>query len=327
MSSRTGKLGLGWLTLVLLAFLGCGDADNSWGPGGGGGGGFKYDGYPKAAIYNHFGQYLMSGSTTFIGGGGLQVGQVASNHLVIRNIGTAGNTNRGLTIVSMALEYTPTTHAEDGPPAFRCVVPSQDNLDCSKAKLPAYLVTSGENGTRDFEFAIQYRHFDDEWLRVARLVVKTNDANYGDRTYSIRFQAVTVTTTSQCPLAGLELALEATPVAAQFDATPIGTTTNVALLLTNMTGEEQQVTTVDLSTLPSDRFRVWLTGVELPTGVTNTGGPFLALPEWGKASLQVQYSNVDGKAQAGMIVLGGASSGAGVVACIPVQVSPTEIAP
>jgi hypothetical protein len=291
--------------------------------------GFCLEYPPSLTLLNDCNQHIARRTTLVLGAKGLTDGQVLTRRFRLGIIGGHDHSESAPSILALQLNNPASSLANDEP-RLRCVVPSQDNVDCAKATYPKLWRLPADRSDSVLEFVIEYSHVDASPAATAQLSILTNDRSASHRSFELILVASPDIAEPSCPVYVPEpqgLPLAASPVAAQYDATPIGTITKVSLLLTNMTGEEQQVTTVDLSTLPGDRFRVWLTGMELPTGVTNTGGPYLMLPAWGKASMQVEHTNLDGKAQSGTILLAGTDLETDVIARIPVQVTATEVVP
>ena len=305
--------------MVMGGVSACSDDGNTGGTtgggGGGGGGGLGIDARPKTAIVEN-NNVIAPGTKLPISAGDIQVGQTLTRNLLVRNDGTVGTSNKGLSITSISLEYTAASPAEAADPAFRCVVPSQDNIECSKAKFPGDLVTATEDGTREFPFAIQFKRFDDQLARTARVVVKTSDDDFSNRTYAIRFEAAQ----------GFPK-LSVKPGSLDFGMATVGASPTAKVQLVNLGNAPLTISKLDATSLAADRFTLILAGKEYAGGQAFDFEPALTLQPNEITDIQAVYKALDDQPKLGEILL--STNDASIVAPaqgvkrIPVKVNST----
>lgn len=268
-----------------------GSGGGSGGGGGGGGGGFGLEANHKIAVTENGGT-IQRDSVLTISAGEVGAGETVTRNLVIRNEGKAGGGNPGLTLTKIAFEYQAASPAEAAEPALRCIVPSQNNIDCAQAVLPKDIVPLGDAGTKDFSIAIQFKRYDDQLARSARVVITSEDDNAGNKTFPIKIEAA---------LGFPKLSVK--PGTLDFGMAPVGASPTAKLQLINLGSAPLTISRMDTSTLPSDRFSFVLSGKEVAAGQAIDFDPALVIDPAGVLDVQAVYQSLDDQPKLGEILL------------------------
>jgi hypothetical protein len=214
-------------------------------------------------------QYLPDGWSYTINTRSVEHGQTTAFPLEVSNR-SWGSTclSPGLHISSITLEEEVFNNNEALAPSFRCFVPSQNNIDCSKAEIPILVGGTNPKKVSRFPFVVEFLHTPGPYPRVARLKIHAPNNGYGQKVFDVQFVA----------LDGVP-SLDIKPGPVNFGRVPAGAARSQTVPMSNVGDADLTVSRIDALSLDPARFRLSIAGHTILGGqAKNFDPPVLIAP-------------------------------------------------
>lgn len=268
------------IAALALTWAACSSTDNGTGTGGTGGGtgggGFSLESNQTIAVKDS-GKVLNNNGTIAINAGGLAAGAKLEKALVVSNSGSVGD----LQVSKVALEYQGAPGEES--PAFTCaaIIGGQE-VPCDQAKFPA-ISPAGKGDITAVTVLVAFKKPADQANRSATLVVYSNDLKKNE-IWKQKFQT-----------AAGQAKISVQPETVDFGFVSVGSNPVADGSLLNVGNGELLISSIDLSSLDKDLFKLVLQGKEYPTGGVLAQNPPLSLKAGDVVPFSLLYSAKDDK--------------------------------
>ncbi len=222
---------------------------------------------------------LPTGTLLRINARGIETGTTTAIPLALGNTAPFGRCwSPGLTIRSVTLEEDLTHATTTWPASFRCVVPSQNNIDCSKATFPLLLPDTDPAIDPSFPIVIEFLNLPGPFPRAARLVIDSPDDDSRQKPYALRFLVMD----------GIGR-LEKTFWYANFGRLGANVPAEQTLTMANTGDADLTVNRVDALSLDPTRFDLRFAGHTILAGQVVKLDPPVVIPARSAVEFRAQY--------------------------------------